>query len=95
MAQAASRTGKSGQNVPQFVCGDDLEAESQQRLNEAVFDGLAVVDAGVGLGQAADQETLVCTKHPVIHLNLNINKGSDIKLVYLLCLTFVKFHTKF
>lgn len=79
VAQAASRTRKSGQNVPQFVRGDDLEVESQQRLDEAMFHGLAVVDSRVRLGQAADQETLVCTQHPVIHLNLETNKGSDIK----------------
>lgn len=42
----------------------------QQRLNEAVFDGLAVVDTRVGLGQTPDEQALVCTEHPVIELDL-------------------------
>lgn len=50
--------------------GDDPEAEAEQRLDEAVLHSLAVVDAHVGLGQAADQQALVCPEDPVIELDL-------------------------
>lgn len=70
VTRAASRTGKSRQDVTQFLGGDDLEVEAQKRLDEAVFHSLAVVDAGVGLGQTADEQALVCTEHPVIQLDL-------------------------
>lgn len=35
-----------------------------------MFDSLAVVDPGVRLGQAAYEQALICTEHPVIELDL-------------------------
>lgn len=60
----------SGKYVTQFLGGDDLEVEAQQRLDKAVFDSLAVVDTCVRLGQTAYEQALVCTQNPVIELEL-------------------------
>lgn len=58
------------QDVTQFLGGDDLEVEAQQRLDEAVLHSLAVVRSCVGLAQTAYEQALVCTEHPVIQLDL-------------------------
>lgn len=44
--------------------------EAEQRLDEAVFHRLAVVDARVRLAQAADKEALVRPEQSLIHLDL-------------------------
>lgn len=62
--------GKPGEDFAQFLGGDDLEVEAQQRLDEAVLHGLAVVDARVRLGQAADQQALLRPEQPLIELDL-------------------------
>lgn len=69
---------KRGEDFTQFLGGDDLEVEAQQRLDEAVLHGLAVVDARVGLGQAADEQALLCPEHPLIELDLE-NKPACVK----------------
>lgn len=71
VTRPARCAGKSGQDVTQSLGGDDLEVEAHERLDEAVFDSLAVVDTCVRLGQTADEQALVCTQHPVIELDLN------------------------
>lgn len=62
--------GGPGEDFTHLLGGDDLEVEAEQRLDEAVLHGLAVVDAHVGLGQAADEQALVCPEKPVIELDL-------------------------
>lgn len=66
----AAGGGEAGQDVSKLLGGDDLQAEAQQGLDEAVLHSLAVVDAGVGLAQTADEEALVCAQHTVIQLDL-------------------------
>lgn len=78
LVDAAVRGGKPGQDFAQLLGGDDLEVEAEQRLDEAVLHGLAVVDARVGLRQAADEQALLCPENPVIELDLK-NKPLRVK----------------
>lgn len=71
LVRHAVRGGKPGEDLAQFLGGDDLEAEAEQRLDEAVLHGLAVVDARVGLGQAADEQALLRPESPVVELDLS------------------------
>lgn len=62
--------GQFREDFAQLLGRDDLEVEAEQRLDEAVLHGLAVVDAAVGLGQAADQQALLRPEKPLVELDL-------------------------
>lgn len=74
VAHAAPCWGRPRQDVAQLLCGDDLQVEAQQRLDEAVFHRLAVVDARVRLAQATDEEALVRPEQPLVQLDLETQK---------------------
>lgn len=78
LVDGAVRDGKPGQDFTQLLGGDDLEVEAEQRLDEAVLHGLAVVDARVGLRQAADEQALLCPENPFVELDLK-NKPVRVK----------------
>lgn len=79
VTRASSGPGKSREDVGQPLSGNDLEAEAQQGLDEAVLNGVAVVHARVGLSQAADQQPLVSAQNPIVQLDLKQKKNKPIR----------------